>query len=786
MKIIEQIAKELSVQPKQVQAAVQLMDDGATVPFIARYRKEKTGDLDDIQLRALEKRLSYLRDFQARQKSILASIEKQGLLTVALKQSIMATETLTRLEDLYLPFKPKRRSKASVAKEAGLEPLALAILENQDLVPETAAIDFVDADKGITDVSQALAGAQDVLVERFSEDAALLAKLRRDLKQSAVVTSDVVKKKKEEAEKFEDYFVYAELFKKIPSHRAMALFRGQHAGFLRVKLIENTAADATPFLATLFAHFKITNAKAATYAFLQETIDVAWKKILKRLQVDFFADLRQGAEEEAVLVFGENLRDLLLAAPAGQRATIGLDPGMRTGVKVAVVDQHGKLLETAVIYPHAPHNRWQESIAALAVLADKYKFELVAIGNGTGSRETEKLVAELNDKFPNFQLTSVVVSEAGASVYSASELASKEFPNIDVSLRGAVSIARRLQDPLAELVKIEPKAIGVGQYQHDLAQTYLDQALRNIVEDCVNAVGVDVNMASVELLTYVSGLSRAVATQIVEQRNEKGSFSNREQLRKVKGVGPKSFEQAAGFLRITDGSNPLDASAVHPESYVLVERILQDISSNVQNVIGKTDVLEKVDVKTFVDAFFGEQTIKDVIKELEKPGRDPRPAFRTAKFKSGVNEVRDLRQGMLLEGVVSNVTNFGAFVDVGVHQDGLVHISALANQFVGDPRQVVKTGQVVQVKVLDVDVKRKRISLTMRLDETLASQHHDQPSPKQAGKNQPKKEATPKIVQPKTAKQQVQNKLNQKDKKAGLKPQPQNAFAAAFAKALKK
>lgn len=786
MKIIEQIAKELKVQSRQVEAAVQLMDDGATVPFIARYRKEVTGNLDDIQLRALEKRLLALREFEARQKSILSSIEKQGLLTDALKQSIFAASTMTRLEDLYLPYKPKRRSKSLLAKEAGLEPLAVSLWENQAQSPEALAQNYLNEDAGILDAGLALQGAQDILIERFSEDGDLLEQLRRELKKTAVVTSTVVKKKKEEAIKFEDYFDYTELFKKIPSHRALALFRGQHEGFLRVKLVENTMADAAIFLGLIAKHFRVIDKQTQAFGFLKETVDFTWQKLLKRFQADFFQDLRLKAEDEAVKVFGENLRDLMLAAPAGQRATIGLDPGIRTGVKVAVVDQHGKLLETAVIYPHPPKNRWQESIAALAVLADKYKFELVAIGNGTGSRETEKLVAELNEKFPNFQLTSVVVSEAGASVYSASEQASKEFPDVDVALRGAVSIARRLQDPLAELVKIEPKAIGVGQYQHDVNQSNLNQTLTNIVEDCVNAVGVDVNMASVELLTYISGLNRKVAELIVEQRDAKGAFLNREQLKDVKGLGPKSYEQAAGFLRILDGNNPLDASAVHPESYALVEKILSDIACDVQGVMGKKDVLQPIKVEEYISQNFGEQTVRDVLAELEKPGRDPRPMFKTAKFKSGVNEVRDLRQGMLLEGVVSNVTNFGAFVDIGVHQDGLVHISALADQFVGDPRKVVKTGQVVQVKVIDVDLKRKRISLTMRLNEQPEQKQEPKQTPKQTKKKGEVRSRPPQERKEKTTQEQVKNKLNQKVKKDGRKTTPQSAFAAAFAKALEK
>jgi len=770
MNIIDTIAKELAVHQRQVKAAVTLLDDGATVPFIARYRKEVTENLDDQQLRLLEKRLQYLRDFEARQKSILQSIEKQGLLSDALKKAILATNTLTRLEDLYLPYKPKRKSKASAAKEAGLEPLAMDLWKNVHAVPEEAAAAYVSEDKQVADVAAALAGAQEILIEMFSLDADILQRLRRELKNNAMMKSDVVKKNKDAAEKFQDYFDYVELFKKVPSHRALALFRGHQEGFLRIKLLENKLSDAQPFVAMLASHFKIQDKKSKSYVFLRESMDLTWKKLLKRFQADLFQELRQKAEEGAIQVFGDNLRDLILAAPAGQRATIGLDPGIRTGVKVAVVDQHGKLLDATVIYPHPPQKRWQESIAALAVLADKHKFELVAIGNGTGSRETEALVADLCKQFPQLPLTSVVVSEAGASVYSASEQASLEFPDLDVSLRGAVSIARRLQDPLAELVKIDPKAIGVGQYQHDVNQTQLEQALGRVVEDCVNHVGVDLNTASVELLTYVSGLSSKMAKEIVHTRDDSGAFSDREQLKKVKGIGPKSFEQAAGFLRVLHGDNPLDASAVHPESYALVQNILQKSALSIQEVMGKSAVIQGLSVAELASDQFGKQTVQDVLAELEKPGRDPRPSFKTATFKKGVHEIRDLREGMMLEGVVSNVTNFGAFVDVGVHQDGLVHISSLAEKFVDDPRKVVKAGQVVQVKVLEVDAKRKRISLTMRLTESVEEQKKGQESY--------------------AVEQQIQKTIQKKGKqgqskgRARAKPQEDSALAAAFAKAM--
>ncbi|MCF6208735.1 MAG: helix-hairpin-helix domain-containing protein, partial [Ghiorsea sp.] len=576
--------------------------------------------------------------------------------------------------------------------------------------------------------------------------------------------------------KFTDYFSYTELYKNIPSHRALALFRGQQEGFLRLKLLENIEEDSSALVDMLSAHFQL-HPKHAAYDFLQSTADLAWQKIRKRFQTDFFQDLRQRAEEEAVKVFGENIRDLLLAAPAGHKAVLGLDPGIRTGVKVAVIDQQGKLLETAVIYPHQPKNRWQESLAALAVLVDKHKPELVAIGNGTGSRETEKLVAELIETYPQFKLTSVIVSEAGASIYSASELASKEFPNIDVSLRGAVSIARRLQDPLAELVKIEPKAIGVGQYQHDINQSSLDGALTGVVEDCVNAVGVDVNTASVELLAYVSGLIKKVAAEIIKERDVKGAFSNRDALKSIKGLGAKTFEQAAGFLRILNGDNPFDASAVHPEAYALVEAILSQLALDLKKAVGQENLSQDVNVAALVQGDFGEQTVRDVLAELEKPGRDPRPSFKTATFKPGVNDIRDLRVGMQLEGVVSNVTNFGAFVDVGVHQDGLVHISALADQFVDDPRKVVKTGQVVTVKVSEVDIKRRRISLSMRTDG------------KATGETVKKDKKVRQTQEPSVTKQ-VQRKLKQKTQQKGAKgrgkTQADNAFAAAFAKALQK
>ncbi|RLL50558.1 RNA-binding transcriptional accessory protein [Mariprofundus sp. EBB-1] len=739
MKIELRIAKELNAREQQVVAAIELLDSGATVPFVARYRKEVTGGLDDTQLRHLEERLRYLRDLETRRSAILKSITEQDKLTPELKKSILAAETMARLEDLYLPYKQKRRTKAQLAREAGLESLATRLLADPNQQPKVAAFAYVDAEKGIESIEAALDGARDILMEMFGEDADLIGRLRDYLYQHAVVTSSVVKSKQEEGAKFADYFDYSEQLKRMPSHRVLALFRGQNEGVLRVKLLEaadiEQSSESGHCETAIANRFRVSNRGRAADQWLLETVSAAWKqKLSKRLESDLFAQLSKKAEEEAVKVFAYNLRDLLLAAPAGQRATMGLDPGLRTGVKVAVVDATGKVLDVATIYPHAPAKRWEEAIAALAVLANKHQVDLVSIGNGTGSRETEALVEELRDRFPQLHLTQVMVSEAGASVYSASALAAKEFPDMDVSLRGAVSIARRLQDPLAELVKIEPKAIGVGQYQHDISQSFLARSLDAVVEDCVNYVGVDVNTASAELLSHVAGLSRSMAENMVRFRDEQGAFKNRQQIIKVKGIGAKSFEQAAGFLRIMNGDNPLDASAVHPEAYPVVEAIVQKAGKSVKELIGNAAFLQQLNAADFANETCGAITVSDILLEFEKPGRDPRPEFRTAKFRSGVNDVRDLRAGMQLEGVVTNVANFGAFVDIGVHQDGLVHISALTNTFVDDPHKVVKAGQVVQVKVLEADVKRKRISLTMRLDDepevkiekTARSEHRDE------------------------------------------------------------
>ncbi|MEW5770755.1 MAG: Tex family protein [Pseudomonadota bacterium] len=721
MHIQHRLAQEMGVAVARVQAAVELLDEGATVPFIARYRKEATGGLDDTQLRFLEERLGYLRELEERRAAILASIQEQDKLTPELRAEIEAAETKQRLEDLYLPYKPKRRSKAQIAREAGLEPLADALLGNPLLTPEAEAAAYVDEAKGVPDVKAALDGARQILMERFAEDASLLDRLRAHLQEQGMVVSRVVEGKENEGQKFRDWFAFEEPWRAMPSHRALALFRGRGEGVLTVgiKLPEELAegfAGATPCEGMIAAHLGLRDQGRPADKWLMDTVRWTWRvKLSLHLELDLMNALFERAEQEAIRVFAANLRDLLLAAPAGPKAVVGLDPGIRTGVKVAVVDRTGKLLDTATIYPHEPRNDWEGSINTLGRLVAKHEAQLVSIGNGTASRETDKLVADLMRRYPQLGITKVTVSEAGASVYSASETAAREFPDLDVSLRGAVSIARRLQDPLAELVKIEPKAIGVGQYQHDVGQGKLSQALEAVVEDCVNAVGVDVNTASAALLARVSGLNASLAQQIVAYRDAHGPFPDREALRQVPRLGPKTFEQAAGFLRVPGGSNPLDSSAVHPESYPVVDRILADLKQDIRGVIGNTDVLRRIRPETYADERFGLPTVKDILGELEKPGRDPRPEFRTATFQEGVNDLKDLQPGMQLEGTVTNVTNFGAFVDIGVHQDGLVHISALSEKFVQDPREVVKAGDIVKVKVLEVDVSRKRIALTMRL-----------------------------------------------------------------------
>ena len=726
-RIAQQIAEEIGCRPQQVAATVALLGEGATVPFIARYRKEVTGGLDDIQLRMLDERLVYLRELEDRRGAILASISEQGKLTPELAAEIGSADTKQRLEDLYLPYKQKRRTKAQIAREAGLAPLAESLLADATLSPEAEAAAYLNAEAGFADIKSVLDGARQILMEQFAEDAALLGSLREYLDEHGVVRSTVVADKETDGAKFRDYFNYSEKIRAIPSHRALALFRGRNEGMLQVALLLDSELDEAnrppghnPCEARIAKRFGIASQDRPADKWLNDTVRWTWRiKIFLHLELELMNALRERAEEEAIRVFGSNLHDLLLAAPAGQHATMGLDPGLRTGVKVAVVDATGKLLDTTTIYPHEPRRDWDGSLHALAQLARRHNVDLISIGNGTASRETDKLAADLIKLQPELHMSKIVVSEAGASVYSASEYASREFPELDVSLRGAVSIARRLQDPLAELVKIDPKSIGVGQYQHDVSQTRLAKALDAIVEDCVNAVGVDVNTASIPLLTRVSGLNTTLAANIVAYRDKHGAFRNRQALRDVPRLGDKTFEQAAGFLRITDSENPLDGSSVHPEAYPLVERILADIKKGIRDVIGDSRLVKALTPTKYVDEKFGLPTIQDILRELEKPGRDPRPEFKTAVFKDGIEAVKDLQPGMLLEGVVTNVANFGAFVDIGVHQDGLVHISALSNKFVKDPREVVKAGDVVKVKVLEVDLLRKRIALTMRLSDEI-------------------------------------------------------------------
>jgi uncharacterized protein len=725
--ILKIISQDLNVGTEQVAAAVRLLDEGATVPFIARYRKEATGGLDDVQLRELEQRLTYLRELSDRRSSILAIIEGQGNLTQELRADIEAADTKQRLEDLYRPYKPKRRTKAQIAREAGLEPLAETLLADPAQDPQALAQGFVDVGKGVADVAAALEGARQILMERFAEDPELTGRLRTLLWKQGILLSRLTEGKEKEGGKFSDYFDYAEPVRKIPSHRALALFRGRNQGVLSLDLVAGEGQDPDAVCRQMIAErFGIRDLGRAADSWLKETVRKAWRiKLLTRLDLDIKAGLLAAAEEEAIRVFATNLKALLLAAPAGRLPTIGLDPGLRTGVKVAVVDGTGRVAATNTIYPHAPRNQWDESIARLAALAKAEGVRLISIGNGTASRETNRLVRELIRRHPELGLRSLVVSESGASVYSASEYASAELPDLDVSLRGAVSIARRLQDPLAELVKIEPKAIGVGQYQHDVDQSRLSRSLDAVVEDCVNAVGVDLNTASVPLLSRVSGLTRSIAENIVRVRDEQGAFANREQLKGVPRLGDKTFQQSAGFLRVPDGDEPLDASAVHPEAYPVVRRILTRAGKGIRELIGDSATLGRLNPAELVDDRFGLPTVKDILAELQKPGRDPRPEFRAAEFLEGVETLADLKPGMVLEGTVTNVTNFGAFVDIGVHQDGLVHISALADRFVKDPHQVVKTGDLVKVKVMNVELERKRIALSMRMG--------DRPEPETSG-----------------------------------------------------
>ena len=780
--IEKRIAEEIAARPEQVRAAIELIDGGATVPFIARYRKEVTGGLDDTQLRLLEERLGYLRELEDRRAAVIASIDEQGKLSDSLRADILAADNKARLEDLYLPYKPKRRTKAQIAREAGLEPLALALREDPTQTPEDRAMAYVDAEKGIADIKAALDGARAILLESFSEDPALVGALREWLTAKAVIRAKLVAGKEEEGAKYRDYFQHVEAIGSIPSHRLLALFRARNEGVLDLELaprpttpIKTSSSEADPAITLdeaaaaghaeaegrVARHFDIVDRSRPGDRWLLDTVRQTWRvKLHLHLGLDLFGRAREAAEAEAIRVFGDNLKDLMMAAPAGPKTVMGLDPGIRTGVKLAIVDGTGKLLATSVIYPHEPKKLWDQSIAELAVLSRKHGVNLIAIGNGTASRETDRLAAELMRKHADLKLSKIVVSEAGASVYSASELAAKEFPGLDVSLRGAVSIARRLQDPLAELVKIDPKSIGVGQYQHDVNQVKLAHALVARVEDCVNAVGVDVNTASAPLLARVAGLSAAVAENIVRHRDENGAFRTRKALLQVPRLGDKAFEQCAGFLRIGAGDNPLDASSVHPEAYPVVQRIIDQCGREVKSLIGDSAFLRSLDPQKFTDATFGVPTVRDILRELEKPGRDPRPEFKTATFADGVEDIRDLKPGMILEGVISNVAAFGAFVDLGVHQDGLVHVSALANKFVKDPREVVKAGDIVKVKVIEVDIARKRIGLSMRLEDEPGEIRSSGSKPIQTGR--PVRETRPAPVS---------------------QPAASNAFADAFAKA---
>jgi len=763
MDVIQRIAEELSVNIKQVEAAVTLLDEGSTVPFISRYRKEVTGGLDDVQLRMLDERLNYLRELNSRRETILESIISQGKLTPELEQKIRQADTKTLLEDLYLPYKPKRRTKAQIAREAGLEPLADTIFNDRSVIPEQLALDFINTEKGVNDATAALDGAKQIIMERISEDAELLTELRERIWNKGIMYSTVVKNKETEAAKFKDYFDYQEAINKIPSHRALAIFRGRNEDLLSISLkpAVNDKEEHQLCAQLVARHINVTNTSSPADAWLAEAARLGWKiKLFTRIDLDLKLRLREAAELEAIRVFSSNLKDLLLAAPAGPKATMGLDPGIRTGVKVAVVDPTGKMLDFDTIYPHAPKNQWDASINSLAKLIEKHQVDLVSIGNGTGSRETDQLVADLMKQHKDLKFQKIMVSEAGASVYSASELAAKEFPDLDVTIRGAISIARRLQDPLAELVKIEPKSIGVGQYQHDVNQVQLSNSLETVIEDCVNAVGVDVNTASASLLKQVSGLSASVGENIVAFRNENGPFIDRKQLKKVPRLGDKAYEQAAGFLRIMSGKNPLDASSVHPEAYPIVNAIIKKTGKPIKELIGQSSFLRSLTAANYTNESFGLPTVVDILQELEKPGRDPRPEFKSVQFKDGIEKISDLKEGMMLEGVVTNVANFGAFVDIGVHQDGLVHISHLADAFVKDPRDVVKTGEMVKVKVMEIDIARKRIALSMKRNADESSSVKGT-TKKQNSRPQQKQQSTP----------QVDN--------------TQNTLASAFAKALK-
>ncbi len=763
LSLFQQIAQELGVQEAQVIAAVSLLDDGNTVPFIARYRKEATKSLDDSQLRTLETRLAYLRELEERRGVIIKSIDEQGKLTETLKLALISADSKTRLEDLYLPFKPKRRSKGQIAIEAGLEPLATALWQTPSLEPEQAASDYIKEDSDFNNTKSVLDGARAIIMEQCAEDAALLEKIRHYLQKNAMLRARVIKGKEDQI-KFKDYFEHDEALEKIPSHRALAMLRGRNEGVLALSLNPDPDQDVLStgsYCETLIQnHYGITLADAPADKWRKQAISFTWRvKILAHMETELMSALRERAEADAIKVFADNLKDLLMAAPAGPRSTLGIDPGLRTGCKLAVIDSTGKLLDTATIYPTAPRNDIKGASQTVLSLMKKHHVDLIAIGNGTASRETDAFITQLL-KETSLNVQTLIVSEAGASVYSASELAANEFPSLDVSLRGAVSIARRLQDPLAELVKIDPKSIGVGQYQHDVSQSQLAKRLDAVVEDCVNAVGVDLNSASAALLTRVAGLSNTLANNIVNFRDENGRFTERKGLLKVPRLGPKAYEQCAGFLRIMKGKNPLDGSAVHPEAYPLVERIAKDTSLSIEAIIGNQSVLSQLKAADYADDTFGIPTVSDILHELTKPGRDPRPEFKTATFADGINEIKDLQLGMQLEGVITNVTNFGAFVDIGVHQDGLVHISALSDKFISDPREVVKAGDIVKVKVMEVDIARKRIALSMRLkDEPLAD------------------------GQKNSVKQKESKKNTQKSPTASANNAFNNAFAEAFSKA---
>ncbi|NQY89949.1 MAG: RNA-binding transcriptional accessory protein [Colwellia sp.] len=782
--IAEQIAQELNVNTNQINIAITLLDGGATVPFIARYRKEATQGLDDNHLRHLAQRLSYLRDLDARRQVIFTSIKQQDKLTAELAKQIANADNKTRLEDLYLPFKPKRRTKGQMAIEAGIEPLAHALFNNWQLKPEQEALSYLNKPASFADVKAVLDGASSILAERFSEDANLLQKLRNHILKQAHLTAKLIKGQEQAAIKYRDYFDHSEKLKTVPSHRLLAMLRGRNEGFLQLKIDVDPGQEGTSVSSAeqiISEHLTLrccTQGKTQPAAgFLTNTVRMAWKtKLSVSLSNELLGQQREQAELQAIKVFATNLTDLLMAAPAGAKVTLGLDPGLRTGCKIAIVDGTGKLLHTTTIFPHAPQNHWDKSVRTLVNICRQYKVELIAIGNGTGSRESDKLAGDVISQFEQKKPKKMIVSEAGASVYSASEFAANEFPDLDVSIRGAVSIARRLQDPLAELVKIDPKAIGVGQYQHDVSQSQLSQSLDDVVEDCVNAVGVDLNSASAALLTRVAGLNKTMANNIVQFRDEQGAFTNRKQLKKVARLGPKAFEQAAGFLRISGGDNPLDQCAVHPETYPIVEQIIQQLNLDSASLLNNNEQLKQVNISELVTEQFGEVTIKGIISELTKPNRDPRPEFKTATFADGINKMADLKVGMVLEGVISNVANFGAFVDIGVHQDGLVHISAITDKFINDPREFVKAGEIVKVKVVEVDVARKRISLTMRLNDNVSAQSSGF-KPQAASQQQNTKQAA--HIKPQEPNQRKQHKP--KAKKIDNAAMG-NAFANAFAK----